>query len=258
MQVRVKDVGFGYSPYPHELSRDASISLQAKGLYAVYGSFVSINDPTAWPSSQYICKLCGVNEKTFWKYKRELLKSGWIGEVQQHKENGQYASMLITRYYHPSMNPDFVVKSTALQKTEHRKTEHHKTEVKQEPKTPTKKHTQTKAVCVSPAAQGKPEKDWQGLSQEQRDCIEWTVQEFARTGHLKNEIGMRCHLVKAAKTGELSMDAYQKHLKAKKQANNAVSDLSSKIDDWKREAEESPITPAFMAEMKKKYARLFV
>jgi hypothetical protein len=258
MQVHVKDVGFGYSPYPHDLARDTSISLQAKGLYAVYGSFVSVTDPTAWPSSQYICKLAGVNEKTFWKYKKELLDSGWISEVQQHKENGQYASMLVTRYYHPSMNPDFVAKSTVLQKTEHRKTEHQEVEVKQEPKTSTKKHTQTKAVCVFPAAQGKSEKDWQGLDQEQRDCIEWTVQELAKKGQLKNEIGIRCYLVKAAKTGELSMDAYQKHLDAKKQANNVISDLSAKIEDWRREADEAPITPAFMAEMKKKHARLFI
>lgn len=256
MQVRVQDVGFGYAPYPHELSRDTSISLQAKGLYAVYGSFVSVTDPTAWPSSQYICKLCGVNEKTFWKYKRELLQSGWISEQQQHKENGHYSSMLITRYYHPSINPNFTVKSTVLQKTEHRETEHQEAVVKQEPKTPTKKHTQTKA-CVSPAAHGTPVKDWQGLDQTQRDCIEWTVQELAKTGQLKNEIGIRCYLVRAAKTGELSMDAYQRHLEGKKRANNAFADVVMKVEEWKKEAEADPITPEFFQEMKKQHAQLF-
>jgi hypothetical protein len=156
------------------------------------------------------------------------------------------------------MNPNFSAISTVAEKTGNGKTVHGDLGGKQEPsKTPTKKHTPTKAVCVSPAAQGKPEKDWQGLQQEQRDCIEWTVQELARSGQLKNEIGIRCYLVKAAKTGELSMDAYQRHLEGKKRANNAFAEVVSKVEEWKQEASADPITPAFIAEMKKKHARLF-
>lgn len=240
MQVQVQDVGFGYSPFPHELSRDSGVSLQAKGLFAVYGSFVSATNPSAWPSSQYICKLCGVNEKTFWKYKRELLHHGWISEQQQHKENGQYSTMLVTRYYHPSMNPHF---STVHQKTEHRKTEHPKTAVKQETEKPiTKKHTQTRS-CVSG-----------DITKDQRECIEWTIQEMTRRGILKNEVALRCHLVKEASKGLLMMDDYRKHRDALKRAEKVKDEALSKVAGWERESKDDPVD---WDEQKKLYPALF-
>lgn len=194
MKVEVKDVGFGYSPYPHELSRDRGVSLQAKGLFAVYGSFVSVGDATAWPSEDYLCDLCGgINVKTFRKYKSELLQSGWISQVQRQRENGQFSTLLVTRYYHPSMNPYSSIKSTADQKTVDRKTAVRKlVPQEQEPSFSTKKDTTTTGrVC---AAVKIPEKSTE-LTQEQKECIEWTVREQNRKGLLKNEVGLRCHLV---------------------------------------------------------------
>ena len=272
MQVQVQDVGFGYSPYPHELSRDPSVSLQAKGLFAVYGSFVSVNDPTAWPSENYLCRLCGgLNEKTFRKYKRELLNSGWISQVQRHRENGQYTTLLVTRYYHPSMNPFLSMKSTDDQKTDDRKTDDRKL-VPQEQKTlsSTKKHTQTKAsVCVSsdeqpepstgiPEASTRASRDWQDLDQFQRECIEWVIDQYRRQGQLKNEIGLRCELVKSAKKGELDTSSYLAMLEARKRANKAISDAVSREDESRQSVENDPITPEFWKEMKKQHRALFV
>lgn len=274
LSIQVTDVGFGYSPFPHELSRDPSISLAAKGLFAVYGSFVSVTDPTAYPSARFICKLCGVNEKTFWKYKRELLRAGWISEQQQHKENGQYSTMLVTRYFHPSMNPckpaevaernqepKNPIKSTVLQKTERRKLERQKTEVKQEPeKTEQKTHTQTiEAVCV-PDVEKRPVSP-PDLTITQRECIEWTIRQHKSKGVLKNEIGLRCHLVKAALAGELITDEYERHQAAKLKNARLVAEASDAIhaiDEYKREAEEQPLTKEFLEELKKANPHLFI
>lgn len=231
MQVQVQDVGFGYSPFPHELARDPGVSLQAKGLFAVYGSFVSVGDPTAWPSENYLCKLCGgINVKTLRKYKGELLAQGWISQQQRQKENGQYTTLLVTRYYHPSMNPFFSIKSTVDQKTDGGKTDDRKLVPQEQKPIPiTKKHTQTKA-CVSDQ-----------VSQEQRECIEWTIQEMKRKNTLGNEVAIRCYLVKAAMNGQLLMDEYRRCAGALERAKRAEKEVLSKVDSWKKEVEGDPV-----------------
>lgn len=257
MQVEVKDVGFGYSPFPHELSRERSISLQAKGLFAVYGSFVSVTDPTAWASEDYICDLCGgINVKTFRKYKRELLEAGWISQSQRHRENGQYTTLLITRYYHPSMNPNFSMKSTDDQKTVDRKTAVRKL-VPQEQKLnfPTKNHTHQKTV-VCASGEKMPDKIAE-LTQVQKDCVEWTIREHQRNGQLRNEVGLRCHLVKMALQGQLDTTAYERYASTMKNASTARIDALKRIEEYRSEAEQDPITAEFWKEQKKRLPALF-
>lgn len=248
MQIEVKDVGFGYSPYPHELSRSA-VSLAAKGLYAVYGSFVSAADPTAYPSTGHMCRLCGLNEKTFWKYKRELLTSGWISEEQRHRENGQYTSLLITRYYSPSMNPFFTVKSTVHQKTERRKTERQKPAPQEQESIPTtKNHTQTSAACVSSGRE---------LTPDEKECIEWTIAEGIRKGTVKSVAGLRVTLARAAQGGTLNMADFEAWKGVRAKSDQVSKELLDQVDTWAEEAKSNPITPAFLAEQKRKFPALF-
>lgn len=251
MQVQVQDVGFGYSPFPHELARDPGVSLEAKGLFAVYGSFVSVGDPTAYPSEQYLCKLCGVNDRTFRKYKRELREHGWISQVQRKRENGQFSTLLVTRYYHPSMNPFFSIKSTDGQKTAVGKTDVGKLPPQEQKPIPiTKKHTQTKAVCDSVRKQEELEK----ITTEQRECIEWTIQEMKRRNTLGNEIAIRCYLVKKASEGLLMMDEYRKYVGALERARRAEKEVLGKFDEWEREVQDDPVD---WEEQKKLHPTLF-
>jgi hypothetical protein len=248
MQTQVVDVGFGYSPYPHELSRNPGISLQAKGLYAVYGSFVSVTDPSAWPSSYYIRKLCGIGKDAFRKYKRELVMAGWISEEQRHRENGQYSTTLVTRYYSPALNPFFVVKSTVVGKTVPGKTVTGKSGVQeQEPQEPNKKYTQTKASCVSLGE----------LKQEQKDCIEWTIAEALRNGTLRNPAGLRVVLTRAAHDGTLYMADFEASQASKRQKEQGGREIIDQVGEWAKEAKEDPITSSFFEEQKKLYPALF-
>jgi hypothetical protein len=250
MQTEVRDVGFGYSPFPHELARDPGISLQAKGLFAVYGSFVSVTDPTAWPSEAHLCKLCGgKNPHTFRKYKRELLEAGWISQIQRHKENGQYTSVLVTRYYSPMMNPDYRVNSTVGQKSAGGKTASGKSAPQeQEPQETIKKHTQTTAVCVSPV---------QDLTTEQKDCIEWTITEGLRRGTVKNPAGLRVALCRAALEGALNMGDFEASRSTRARKDQVSKDVLDQVKEWEKEAKESPITPGFLAEQRKLFPGLF-
>lgn len=260
MKVEIEDVGFGYSPFPHELARDRSISLQAKGLFAVYGSFVKVSDPTTWASQEYLCKLCGgINEKTLLRYKKELLLSGWISQEQRRCENGQHSTMVITRYYHPSLNPVKAGKpkssmiSTGDQKTVPRKTAARKMvpqEQEQGFDQKPKKHTeQPKGVCVSPEVVK--------IGESERACIEWTISEYKKTGHLKNEMGLRVHLERAAIAGNLSTEEYQACIEGQSRRDRAVCDALQRVEVWEQEAREDPITADFFEEQKKLYPALF-
>jgi hypothetical protein len=250
MQVQVNDVGFGYSPYPHDLSRDPGVSLQAKGLFAVYGSFVSVSSPTAWPSEEYLRKLCGgINEKTFRKYKRELLESGWISQLQRHRENGQYTTLLITRYYHPALNPNSPIKSTEDQKTADRKTADRKV-VPQEQETVLnnkQKHTQTKTACVS----------FRELTDREKNCLEWIVAQAKKQGALKNEDGLRIHLRNAALSGSLETGAYDAFLASQEHSKKIGQDVLANVRKWEEEAKMDPVTPSFWEEQKKAHVSLF-
>lgn len=260
MKVEIEDVGFGYSPFPHDLARDRGISLQAKGLFAVYGSFVKVNDPTAWASEEYLCKLCGgINEKSLRKYKRELVRAGWISQEQRRRENGQHSTLVITRYYSPALNQGakFSIISTDDQKTAVRKTAVRKT-VPQEQKPlfeqKPKKHTEQgaelhKTGCVCDGGGGK-EVDPGVL-----ECVEWIIGEYRKTGQLKNESGLRAYLLRAAATGKLDMDGYRAFVDLEKRA---VSGLVEKMRDWERESREDPVTPEFIEEQKRLYPFLFV
>lgn len=97
-----------YSKQPHELSKNPNISLNAKGLYGIYSSFTNRNKPFAWPSEKYLCHLCGnIYPKTFRKYKKELIRNGWISQEQTKKENGKYSTLKIKVYETTSLNPRF-------------------------------------------------------------------------------------------------------------------------------------------------------
>ena len=98
----VEDVGFGHSNYPHELSKDPNIPLAAKGLYAVYGSFVGKNNPISWASEKHMCHLCGgINDETFRKYKKILIDSRWIGQEQSRKSDGTLGTLRVIRFHSP-------------------------------------------------------------------------------------------------------------------------------------------------------------
>lgn len=241
-RVCVNDVGFGYSPFPHELSRDPRISLQAKGLFAVYGSFVSVNDPTAYPSEEYICRLCGgLNAKTFRKYKKELLDSGWIAQEQSQHDNGQYSTLHVTRFYHPGMNPNFAIKSTDDQKTDGGKTDGRKLALhKQKPALSNNQKDTQQKVCV--------------LTGDEKACIDWVIEEARKKGTLKNEAGLRSVLTQKAQNKALCLTEYLAHVQAQEQSKKCSDALIRRVDDWKREAEAQPIN---WEDLKAQHPRLF-
>lgn len=111
-------------------------------------------------------------------------------------------------------------------------------------------HTQQhEGVCVSPGAEK--------LDQFTRDCIEWIVLEYQKTGSLKNEIGLRVHLVKSALAGSLSMDDYKAFLESKNRGRQAVNDVIGKVDEWAKECEGAPVTAEFLKSQRALHPGLF-
>lgn len=256
MSVQVMDVGFGWSAIPHELTRDPNISLQAKGLYAIYGSFVSVTDPTAWPSEDYLCHLCGdLNPKTFRKFKRELIAAGWISQVQRRASNGRHSTLLITRYASPRLNVWYTSKFTDDQKTVGGETDGGEiTPQEQEPKTPTKNHTQQGACGAGDSRKASAS---ERLTTEVKEAIEWTIQEMKRKGNLKNEVAMRCTLVKKATNGEFDISPYTEVKKRSEALKRASEDVSTKVREWEQAASADPIKKGFWEQMRKANPALF-
>lgn len=169
----IEDIGFSYSPYPHKLSGDPSISMWAKALFAVYGHFTNRRNPVAFPSEKTLCRMCGCNNKTLHKYKKELIKSGWISQEQSRNEKGFYGVLRIKRYENPLLNPHYKPHSSDNQKTECGKTECSKMvgqEQQQKENNNQKNHTHRVSSCVEEKAVGK--KASESLTSEQKEAIE--------------------------------------------------------------------------------------
>lgn len=267
--VEVNDKGFGFSPFPHELSRDPSISLQAKGLFSVYGSFVGIANPQAWPSEKTLCGLCGgISNRTLHKYKRELLTAGWISQEQRRRENGLFSSLLITRYFHPSMNPHWKPIPTGCKKTACGKTACRKMGG-QEQKTVSpinKKHTTTSEPPAKPDPAGDQKQQRVSIleaiknftpTQHQLQAIDWHVQAAKKRGGLQNEVGYRLTLTRAAARGELDTSTYDRWLQAEQGRKEAQTAAIHQVERYQQEYEADPLTPEAAAELRREHAELY-
>jgi len=68
-----------FSPVPTALLRDASISLQAKALYAVIRSYADYGKGGgAYPSQATICRVAGISVSHLRRCREELRKAKWL------------------------------------------------------------------------------------------------------------------------------------------------------------------------------------
>ena len=77
--------GYGYSP--KRVMRDATLSVEAKAIYAYLASFAD-NEGKAYPGIELMCHELNMGENRFHKYKKQLIDKGYITISRERKENG--------------------------------------------------------------------------------------------------------------------------------------------------------------------------
>lgn len=78
----------GYGVVYQDITRNSSLPLAAKGLYAYLAAFCGSGDE-CYPSVETILRETGVSRETFYKYMNVLVKAG-IVEKQQINKNGRF------------------------------------------------------------------------------------------------------------------------------------------------------------------------
>ena len=73
-----------YSQISNTAIRDTNLSLQAKGLYAIIQSYITIPDFTLYKN--HLIKISGVSENTFNKYWKELKDKKYLVQYRYYEE----------------------------------------------------------------------------------------------------------------------------------------------------------------------------
>ena len=77
--------GYGYSP--KKITRDASLSIEAKAIYAYLASFAD-EEGKAYPGIELMCHELNISENRFHKHKKQLIDHGYISVHRERKESG--------------------------------------------------------------------------------------------------------------------------------------------------------------------------
>ncbi|NLD32275.1 MAG: hypothetical protein GX662_08465 [Trichococcus flocculiformis] len=77
--------GYGYSP--KKITRDASLSIEAKAIYAYLASFAD-EEGKAYPGIELMCHELNISEKRFHRHKKQLIDQGFITLERERTDNG--------------------------------------------------------------------------------------------------------------------------------------------------------------------------
>ena len=77
--------GYGYSP--KKITRDASLSIEAKAIYAYLASFAD-DEGKAYPGIELMCHELNISEKRFHRHKKQLIDQGFITLERERTDNG--------------------------------------------------------------------------------------------------------------------------------------------------------------------------
>jgi len=81
----------GYGLIAKKVMQDRSISIKAKALYAYLSSFAgSMENRSAFPGVSRMLEDLGVSKDSFYKYRKELEKAGYITVVQDKNPDGTF------------------------------------------------------------------------------------------------------------------------------------------------------------------------
>ena len=77
--------GYGYSP--KKVTRDASLSIEAKAIYSYLASFAD-EEGKAYPGIELMCHELNISEKRFHRHKKQLIDQGFITVERERTDNG--------------------------------------------------------------------------------------------------------------------------------------------------------------------------
>lgn len=77
--------GYGYSP--KKVMRNASLSIEAKSIYAYLASFAD-EEGKAYPGIELMCHELNISEKRFHRHKKQLIDHGFIQVERERTDNG--------------------------------------------------------------------------------------------------------------------------------------------------------------------------
>lgn len=77
--------GYGYSP--KRITRETSLSVEAKAIYSYLASFADENGK-AYPGIELMCHELNISEKRFHRHKKQLIDQGFIAVERERTDNG--------------------------------------------------------------------------------------------------------------------------------------------------------------------------
>lgn len=86
----------GYGLIAQKVMRDTNLSVKSKAIYAYLSSFAGSGlERAAFPGVSLMMKELGIASRgTFYKYRNELIESGYVSVEQQKNEKGRYAKCI--------------------------------------------------------------------------------------------------------------------------------------------------------------------
>lgn len=86
----------GYGLIPQLLTRDKSLSIEAKAIYAYLAAFAGTTQQ-AFPGVQLICDELNISEKRYLKHRKQLLDRGYVDIIRKRLENGFSKNLYILK-----------------------------------------------------------------------------------------------------------------------------------------------------------------
>ena len=86
----------GYGLIPQLLTRDKSLSIEAKAIYAYLAAFAGTTQQ-AFPGVQLICDELNISEKRYLKHRKQLLDRGYVDITRKRLENGFSKNLYILK-----------------------------------------------------------------------------------------------------------------------------------------------------------------
>jgi len=99
----------GFGLIPQMVTRDKSLSIEAKAIYAYLAAFAG-NDQQAFPGVTLICDELKISQKRYLKHRKDLMEKGYIEIKRERLENGFSKNLYILK-----QNIPYTVNSSAYE-----------------------------------------------------------------------------------------------------------------------------------------------
>jgi hypothetical protein len=211
-----------FSRIPHQVSRNASITIEARGLFTLLASYTSQGRSECWPGIPRLLRETNWSDKTLSKYILELMDAGLVTRTERRDDLGHWQGWLYRLHFEKPCDPDLDGGQHGSEDSSGRQKLHTKED-------PQKQREQTERVVTLVKRS-----DRDGSSKpldEIHQAVTFYVERARSAGTLRSEPAYRATLQRKAAEGTLDLSAWQDSTPGK--IHQESSELLNKIEEWK-------------------------